>query len=154
MNKFLRVFFTSLTMLTSCVLAQGFGGGGGSPPSGDGPGGGGGPGKGKTLTPEQSAKQEISKLEKIVSLRSSQRDSLLKIFQYYYDDLVFYEGKTTPRLLESLAKGRDQKVCKILDSLACTNYMDSQHKGPRSGGPSGPPPDGKEPPALEGKERP
>jgi len=126
------------------AIAQGAGGGMGNGMGGGGPEGGGGhtPGMGKTLSSQQHAHQDLQMMTKKIDLGMAQKDSILKIFQYYYDDLVFYDGKTTPRLLESLAKGRDQKVCKVLDEKQCDQYMRWQQQENRPIGPGmGPPPD-------------
>jgi len=128
MNK----FFATLWIIATGSFAQGMDEGSSVGNTGHGshhPGEG---MHGETSTsPEAKAKAEVEPIAKALALGIESRDSLQKYFTRYYLDVAFYGDKMTERLQQSLFKQRDQRVCKTLDSILCTNYLEFMHNDPR-----------------------
>ncbi len=112
--------------LAAGVFAQGGTWGGGS--GGHGGGGGyhhhqGGSGSGSSsdapqATPAEKAQATIEKLCKTVTVTPAQKDSLVKIFTDYYDNLEIYKAQGNMDVMKMIREKRDQKVKVVLASDA------------------------------------
>ncbi|HSQ41045.1 MAG TPA: hypothetical protein VLM37_02055 [Fibrobacteraceae bacterium] len=138
----ISVFCAFPALFLSLAFSQGMGGGMGGGPGGEEGGGGPGGGPSATQTPKSQAEAAVKRVSESMDLSLEARSVLLKYFQRYYEDLVFYGDHINDRLMESLAKQRDQRICRALDSLQCLDYMDIMNRNQEPSAGKGPPPDG------------
>jgi len=79
---------------------------------------------GDTHAPEKRAAQTVDQIvERVQFINDNQRDSLLIIFKYYYDDLITYRKSKRDNLIPVLVKLRDEQVTKLLSENQYKEYF-------------------------------